>query len=204
VAGATAKATARNRTRITTGVFILVVSALASGLLYANVGDRHAVVAIARPIAAGQVIQDPDLRQVMAGSIDGVRTTPWSGRSSIVGKTAVVNLAAGSLLNPVQVADGPIVDPAAAVVGAVLKPGQFPAGLRIGDKLLAIVLPPEAASVTGQADIAPPVAVTVAAIEELPDSAGAVSISLAVPPGESAGLAVAGARGRLAVVLAPR
>jgi hypothetical protein len=49
-----------------------------------------------------------------------------------------------------------------------------------------------------------PISVTVAAIETLPDTGGGVSISLAVPPGDAAVLAVAGARGRLALVLAPR
>lgn len=202
--GATAKAAARNRTRIISGAFVLVVSALVAGLLYANIGNRHPVIAIARPVAAGQIIQATDLHEVLAGSVDGIRTTPWSSRASVVGRTAAVSLIPGSLLNPSQLATGPAIDPAAAVVGAVLKPGQFPAGLRSGDKVLAIVLPPEAASATGQADVDPPIAATVAAIETLPDSAGSVSVSLAVPPGDSATLAVAGARGRLALVLAPR
>ncbi|MEY2474013.1 MAG: hypothetical protein QOK28_3342 [Actinomycetota bacterium] len=202
--GTTAKATARKRTRIVTGAFIIVVSALVAGLLYANVGGRHAVVAIARPVAAGQVIQDADLHETLAGSISGVRTTPWSARSTVVGKTALVNLIPGSLLNPAQLATGPAVDPSAAVVGAVLKPSQFPGGLRPGDKVLAIVLPPEAASATGQPDFGAPIAVTVISVEKLLDSGGGVSISLAVPPGDASTLAVAGARGRLAVVLAPR
>ncbi|HVT78720.1 MAG TPA: SAF domain-containing protein [Acidimicrobiales bacterium] len=202
--GATAKAAARNRTRIVTGAFIVVVSALVAGLLYANIGGRHAVVAIARPVAAGQVIQDADLRETLAGTITGVRTTPWSARETVVGKTAAVNLIPGSLFNPAQLATGPTVDPSAAVVGAVLKPGQFPSGLRPGDRVLAIVMPPEAASATGQADIAAPIAVTVVSVEKLLDSGGGVSISLAVPPTEAATLAVAGAGGRLAVVLAPR
>ncbi len=204
VIGATAKATSRNRTRIIAGALIIVVSALVTGLLYANIGGRHAVVAIARRVAAGQVIQDADLRETLAGTITGVRTTAWSARSTVVGKTAAVNLLPGSLLNPEQIATGPVVDPAAAIVGAVLKLGQFPANLRTGDKVLAIILPPEAASVTGQADITAPIAVTVAAVEKLLDSGGGLSVSLAVPPGDAAGLAVAGARGRLALVLAPR
>ena len=202
--GATAKAAARSRTRIIAGAFILVVSALVAGLLYANVGSRHPVVAIARPVAVGQVIQAADLHQVLAGSVDGIRTTPWSTRASVVGRTAAVSLVPGSLLNPSQLATGPTVDPAAAVVGAVLKAGQFPPGLRLGDKVLAIVLPPEAAAATAQADVAAPIAATVAGIETLPDTGGGVSVSLAVPPGDAATLAVAGARGRLALVLAPR
>lgn len=204
VVGATAKAAARNRTRVIAGAFLLVVSALVAGLLYADLGNRVAVVAIAHPVAVGQVIETSDLTQVLAGQVDGIKTVPWSGRSSVIGSTAAVALVPGSLLNPRQLAKGATIDPRAAVVGAVLKPGQFPVGLRPGDVVLAIVLPPEAASATGQGRIDPPIMATVAAIAPLADTGGGLSISLAVPPGDAAALAVAGARGRLSLVLAPR
>ena len=125
-----------------------------TGLLHANIGGRHAVVAIARPVAAGQVIQDADLRETLAGTITGVRTTAWSARSTVVGKTAAVNLLPGSLLNPEQIATCPVVDPAAAIFVAVLKPGHFPTNLLPGVNVLAIILPLDSASVTGRADIA--------------------------------------------------
>src|SRR5262249_54991685 len=124
----TAKAAARNRTRIIAGTFLMVVSALVAGLLYSNLGDRHPVVAIARPMAAGQVIQASDLTKALVPTVDGTQTMPWSGRSAIIGKTAAVGLVRGSLLNPSQLASGPSIDPADAVVGVVVKPGEFPAG----------------------------------------------------------------------------
>jgi hypothetical protein len=182
----------------------MVVSALAAGLLFAGLGDKHPVIGVARSVAVGQVIQEDDLKQTLAGSADGVRTMPWSSQSSVIGRTAAVGLVPGSLLNPGQLATGTAVDPADAVVGAVLKPGQFPAGLRPGDTVLAIVLPPEAASDTGQGRIEPPITATVASISPLADSGGGLSISLAVSPGDASVLAVAGARGRLSLVLAPR
>jgi hypothetical protein len=202
--GTTAKAAARNRTRIVVGALLMVVSALAAGLLFAGLGDKHPVIGVARPVAVGQVIQEGDLTQTLAGAADGIRTMPWSSRTSVVGKTAAVGLVPGSLLNPSQLATGTAIDPGDAVVGAVLKPGQFPVGLRPGDKVLAIVLPPEAATDTGQGRIEPPVTATVASIATLPDSGGGLSVSLAVSPGDAAALAVAGARGRLSLVLAPR
>ena len=182
----------------------MIVSALFAGLLYANLGNRQAVVRIARPVAAGQVIQQSDLMQVLAPSVDGIRTLSWSDRSSAVGRTAAVALVPGSLLNPGQLATGPTTDPADAVVGVVLKPGEFPAGLRSGDTVLAIVLPPDAASATGQDHIDPPVTATIVAISQLADSGGGLSVSLAVAPGDAASLAVAGARSRVTLVLAPR
>jgi hypothetical protein len=202
--GATAKAAARNRTRIIAGALLMAISALAAGLLYADLGNRRPLVAIARPVAAGQVIQRGDLTQVLVGSVGGVRTMQWSGRASVIGRTAAVSLVPGSLLNPSQLATGAAIDPNSAVVGAVLKPGQFPAGLRSGDKVLAIVLPLDAATATGQGRVDPPIAVTVAAIDKFAERSAGLSVSLAVSPGDAATLAVAGARGRLALALAPR
>ena len=201
---ATAKASARNRTRIVIGSLLMATGALASGLLYANLGDRHPVVAIARPVAAGKVIQQGDLSQALVRSSDGIRTLPWSSRSSIVGRTAAVGLVPGSLLNPAQLAIAATIDGSDAVVGAVLRRGQFPAGLRSGDIVLAIVLPPEAASATGQGHVDPPITATIAAIGQVADSGGGVSVSLAVSPGDAVAVAVAGSRGRLTLVLAPR
>ena len=52
------------------------------------------------------MIQAGDLTQTLAGAADGIRTVPWSSRSSVVGKTAAVGLVPGSLLNPSQLATG--------------------------------------------------------------------------------------------------
>ena len=202
--GATAGLPREPNASIIAGALLMVISALAAGLLYADLGNRRPLVAIARPVAAGQVIQRGDLTQVLVGSVGGIRTMQWSGRASVIGRTAAVSLVPGSLLNPSQLATGTAIDPASAVVGAVLKPGQFPAGLRSGDKVLAIVLPLDAATATGQGRIDPPIAVIVAAIDKFADRSGGLSVSLAVSPGDAATLAVAGARGRLTLVLAPR
>lgn len=198
-AGATARAAARSRSRVLAGALVLVISALAAGVLYANAGDRHPVLAVARNVEAGQVIAAADLREVLAAPMDGVRTVPASQRSSVVGRTAAERLSPGSLLHPAQVATGPVVDPASAVVGALLRPGQYPLGLRPGDAVAAVVLAPSGA----------PVDQGVASVRAVLTAMGAASaaglpVSLAVSPGDAAMVAAAGAAGRLAVVVVPR
>jgi Flp pilus assembly protein CpaB len=185
------------------GSLVLVASALAAGLLYANLGDRQPVLAVARAVEAGQVVEAGDLRQILVAPVPGVRMVPASSRRAMVGRTASVRLLPGSLLNPAQLTTGPLVDPDRAVVGALLKPGQFPVGLRVGDDVLAVVLAPEGAPVDDTALPVPPRA-RVAAIEQSAEPGAGLAISLAVEPGDATLLATAGARGRLTLVLAPR
>lgn len=202
-AGGTARAAARNRSRVILGAFVLVASALAAGFLYANLGDRHPVLAVARTVEAGQVIQAGDLHEVLASPVPGLRTVPAASRRSIVGRTASVRLVPGSLLNPRQLAAGTVVDPGQAVVGAVLKPGGYPIGLRVGDDVLAVVLAPEAAP-AGDGEVPVPMKARVADIEPSSNPGTGLSVSLGVAPGDATMLATAGARGRLTLVLAPR
>ncbi len=194
----------RNRARVAAGVILLAVSALAAVLLYGDLGDRRPVLAAARPVAAGQVIQDSDLREVRVATDSGVGTVPAAGKGRVVGRPAAVALVPGGLLTAGQLADGPVLPSGSAVIGATLKPGQFPGGLRSGDSVLVVVMPAE--ELATSVETAPPIPVraTVVATDRIPDSSGAVSISLAVPSAQASGLAVGGARGRLALVLEPR
>lgn len=202
-AGTTARAAARNRSRVLLGAFVLVVSALVAGLLYANLGDRRPVLAVARPVEAGQVVAAGDLREILAAPAPGVRTVLASARRAMVGRTASVALVPGTLLHPAQLAAGPVVNPDQAVVGAVLKPGQFPIGLRVGDDVLAVVLAPEGA-VVDDSDLPVPPRARVVAVERSNEPGAGLMVSLGAAPGDATLLATAGARGRLTLVLAPR
>ncbi len=200
----TTRLAARNRTRIIAGVLVMVVSALTAGLLYANLGHRQPVLAVARDVAAGQVIRDADLKQVLVPEVEGVHTIAARERASTVGRTAAVRLVAGSLLSPEQITTGAGIDPASAVVGAVLKAGQYPIGLRAGDKVLAVAMPSDAEVAAGTDASPAQISATVVAIEETSSVDRDLSISLAVNPADAAVLAVAGAKSRIALVLAPR
>lgn len=202
-AGTTARAAARNRSRVLLGAFVLVVSALVAGLLYANLGDRRPVLAVARAVEAGQVVAAADLREILAAPVPGVRTVPASARRTMVGRTASMRLVPGTLLHPAQLAAGSVADPGRAVLGAVLKPGQFPIGLRVGDDVLAVVLAPEGAPVD-DSDLPVPPRAKVVAVEGSSEPGAGLMVSLGVAPGDATLLATAGTRGRLTLVLAPR
>jgi len=200
--GSTERAATRNRTRIAVGTLVMLACALAIGVLFARVADRSPVLVVAHPVRAGQVIGRGDLREQLVGSSTGASTIAASQRSAVVGRVAAVDLVAGSFLAPGQLAEGPAAGTGKAVIGATLKQGQYPVELADGAKVLAVVLPSESAD-QGSGLASSPIEATVVGIRPL-DDGGGIAISLAVAPDRSSALAIAGARSRLTIVLAPR
>jgi Flp pilus assembly protein CpaB len=179
----------------------MLACALAAGVSFSNVANRTPVLVVARPVTAGQVIQSTDLREALVGSDAQGATIAADRRSSIIGRTAGVDLVEGAILAPAQLADGPAAGTGQAVVGATLKEGQFPVELSVGDRVLAVRLP--SASATAGGDPPTPISATVVGVRPL-DAGGGVAVSLAVTPNLAPELAVAGARSELSLVLAPR
>jgi hypothetical protein len=197
--GTAARASARNRSRILIGCLLALGSALAMAVLYSDAGERRPVLALAQPVAAGQVIEAEDLREVMVATDGGVSTVAAGRRDEVIGRTAAVPLATGALLADEQIGDAPLFDPSDAVFGSVLAEGRFPSELRAGDRVLLYELPPA----TGAEEPAEAVRATVVAVRD-GQSPGSVSATLSVASGDAGAMATAAGQDRLIVVLAPR
>jgi hypothetical protein len=197
--GITARTSARNRSRILLGLLIALVSAFAAAVLYADAGERHPVLAVTRPVAAGQIIEAGDLREVMVAVDGDLRTISADQKDRIVGRTASVPLAAGSILIPEQVGESTLLDPSQAVFGAVLGEGDYPVELRAGDSVLLYAMP-----ATGEA--ASDVEAVRATVVSVGDgqSPGSVRVTFSAAPGDAGPAALAAAQDRLIAVLAPR
>ncbi len=194
----------RNRARIAGGILLMASSALVAMLLFASLGDRQAVLSVVGPVLAGEVIEPGDLGEALVAADTPAAVVPAERRDEIIGRTAAVDLVAGSLLADPQLGEPPLANSGEAVVGAVLAPGAFPLGLRRGDRVVAVTVPAEAAAAAPSGRAVPSVPATVVAVEEQPDSGGGVAVSLAVPPDDAAALSLAGAQGRMTLVLEPR
>lgn len=181
----------------------MLACALAVGVSFADVADRSLALVVARPVIAGQAIRDGDLREALVGSDAPDATIAASRRSSMVGRTAAVDLVPGAFLAPAQLATGPATGTGQAVVGATLKQGQFPVELAVGDRVLAVRLPTASEAATVTTVRADPIAGTVVGIRQL-DAGGGIAVSLAVAPDVAPSVAIAGARSELSLVLAPR
>ena len=185
---------ARNRGRIAAGVFAVALAGLLAVLVYGNVGQRHEVLAVAHTVDPGQVIRADDLSVVRVAADPDVHTVAASQRSLIVGQRAAVRLLAGSLLSPDAVTKGDLVGSGFSVIGAVVKPGQYPLGLRAGDRVEVVM--------TGGPAGDHPIDATIVAVATGGGTNG-TAISLAVPDETATRLASAGAQGEL-LLIAPR
>src|SRR5437870_10547778 len=93
----------RNRSRAAAGALVLTVCTLGAVLIFGRVGDRQAVLAMARTVEVGQIVQIGDLRVVHVSADPGVHPVPAAHRSQIVGRPAAVRLLSGTMLSKSQV-----------------------------------------------------------------------------------------------------
>src|SRR3546814_6662534 len=64
---------------------------------------------------------------------------PESQRSAVIGMRSSVRLLPGSLVTAGALSDGPPRAPGTSVIGALVRSGQYPLGLRSGDEVLVVV-----------------------------------------------------------------
>jgi hypothetical protein len=119
-------------------VAVVVVAGLLNLMVLSATSHRYPYLAVARTVSAGQVIGDGDLKVVDLAGASGLNALPASQRSKIVGRAATVRLQEGSLVpvDVVGIPDG--LRPGQALVALGLKAGQYPPGLRDGDRVMVV------------------------------------------------------------------
>jgi hypothetical protein len=179
---------ARAPRHVLVGVALMVGFALLFAVTGLRADPAVAVLAVAEPVAAGEVIGETDLRVASVVPDPAVQLVPVSERDSVVGRTAAVPLAQGSLLSPGQV--GAVVWPPAgqSVVGVPVATGRLPAGLAPGSTVS--VLPAEQPALAGGQGFAVAPAVVVAV--EAPNVAGIRVVSLLLGELQARQVAAAG------------
>lgn len=159
------------------------------------------VVAAQASIDRGAVITAADLAVTRVAVDPSVPVVPAAELTSLVGKRAARDVAAGSLLNPSQVSDVLPPGTGESVVGVALATGKLPAEpLRPGDHVRLVQTPPADGEVpaTLVAIDAEVQSVTLAA-----DGQSTV-VDLLVPSTKAAEVAARAATGRVSLVLDAR
>jgi hypothetical protein len=195
----------RNRSRVAAGALVLAATTLGAVVVFGRVGDRQAVLAMARTVEVGEIVGAGDLRVVHVSADPGLQAVPAADRSRVVGHPAAVRLVSGSLLSPAEVGVGAGLPEGTALVGAVVKAGQFPLGLAPGDTVALVTAPASGTGITVSAETTaePPTAIVVA-IEHAADATGNTAVSLQLPAEAALAVAGAGAAGRLNLVVVDR
>jgi SAF domain len=198
--------------RVAVGVVLVVACAALTVALVGRAGHRLAVLAVTRPVAAGQPISAEDLRVVTLSGAGGVALTPAGELAVVVGRPAAVPLVAGSLLTAGQVGDPSVPAVGRALVGVAVKPGQYPPGLAAGDHVAVVNTAPASAATSAApspAGTAAPVdddTLAVGIVAEVQaaglDGAGVV-VTVDVPDTAAQAVAVASGNGQAGLVQRP-
>ncbi|MCI0689269.1 MAG: SAF domain-containing protein [Sporichthyaceae bacterium] len=199
--GAAPRLPARPRRRVPhllVGVLLVTVCALAVALVVLRAGGRSAVLVMARSVAAGQVVAAEDLRVAHVAAGPDLGVVPANGAAQVVGRTAAIPLAEGSLLSPAQL--GPATFPAdgQAMIGLALSDGQYPPGLATGARVVVVLTAEPGISDTGVVPIQLGPAL-VASVQPGGDPTGGTRVGLVLDPADAVAVAGAGA-GRVALV----
>jgi hypothetical protein len=185
------------------GVLLVVGCALAFAVGSARLGDRRAVLVVARAVPAGQLIDSRDLAVARVSVDPALRPVPSSARAGVVGRPAAVPLLAGTLLTVAALGPPATLRPGEALVGVALKPGQFPPGLAAGARVLVAEtgLDPGGAVPAGGAQPLT-VAATVVGVAD-PAAEGDTVVALVLAAAGAPRVAAAGAAGRVVLVAVP-
>lgn len=163
---------------IAAGVLCATLGGLGAAFAWNQTTTSQTVVVMTQDVARGETVRAEDLGVVTMGSVPGLRTIPADQAQSLIGKEALVDLPAGSL-----VGEGSIGTSAPAKgtseVGLKLAAGRLPVrDIPAGTKVQLVAVPAKGANVgsegaTSQEPEAPAVfdAVVVTAPRQLPDGA---------------------------------
>lgn len=169
--------------------------------LYAG---RTAVVVLARDVRAGATLTAADL--TTADVSVGEQVAVVRPQDGVLGKTALADLPAGSLLSPRQVGESAVLTAGQVLVPVRTRLGQRPQqGLGFGLELLAVPAAEDPSAPAGQALAqVQPIRATVVSVGEPDAATGDVVVDLRVPDKDALGLARAAATGSVTLLVLPR
>ncbi|MFI5590110.1 hypothetical protein ACIA5G_34045 [Amycolatopsis sp. NPDC051758] len=138
----TGRRTRRRLPHLLVGVLLIVVCVGGALWWSSSAQGRVPVLAIARPVSVGHILERADLREVELSAADAVVTVPVEQATVVLGRPMATSLDPGALLTPGSV--GPAAIPAAgrAIVAVALKPGQFPLELAPGAPVRVVTTTP--------------------------------------------------------------
>ncbi|WP_431679100.1 hypothetical protein [Kitasatospora sp. KL5] len=193
-------------------VLLVLAGALGTTVLVMRSGERISAIKVTQRIAAGQHIPAGAITEVLVAKDSGLTVVPWTQRSLLTDRYyAVSEIVPGTLLTGQMLSDSPGIKADQVVVGLSLKSGQYPPGLREGDRVRVLWVGRDAGKATaapGSSGTASTVLAAEAVVQGIADdSSGSISsglnLSVYVPADRAAAVASAASSGEAAVVLLP-
>ena len=187
------------------GVLLVVGCGLAFGVASVRLSAGEQVLAVAKAVPMGQVVEPADLQVVTLPAAAGLDPVLAAAEGSAIGRPAAVPLEPGTLLTPADLGSPSGAAAGQDVVALALPAGAYPPSLGPGDTVEVV----QVASASGASTTAPlpakqHVRAVVLGIDAAPTASNASTvISLQVAPSQAATVATLGAAGRAALVELP-
>lgn len=193
---------------MTLGGLLVIACVVSFAALAARLGERVSVLAVARPVAAGQTITAADLRAVSAVDDPALDLVPTSEADQVVGRSAVVPLLPGTLVTRALVGQAAFPPTGRVVSSLALKPGQVPQGLPAGSHVAVFVATPTGggqAPATGAASggTRTRLPAVVLGVDPAGDGQGGTVVTLLIDASDAAALAAAPVGGVVVMQTAP-
>jgi hypothetical protein len=135
----TGRRTRRRLPHLLIGVTLIVVCVGGALWWSTSAQGRAPVLAIARPVSVGHVLERADIRAVEVSVADAVATLPAEQVASVLGRPMATSLTVGALLTPSSVGPSTIPVVGQSVVAVGLKAGQFPPELAPGAPVVVVL-----------------------------------------------------------------
>jgi hypothetical protein len=182
------------------GVVLVACGAVVSASLVARAHSDVSVLALARPVTAGEVVSAADLRVVHVSGA-GVSALSAAGAGALVGATALASLTAGTLLAPGMVARFTPPGPGNELVAVGVKPGLVPPQVAAGRSVSLIDVAAGGANAAPRPSVLVRSAKVVAVTQDA--ATGQIVLSVVVPGASAPLVAQASASGTVAVSVLP-
>jgi SAF domain len=181
---------------LSVGALLVLVCVLGFAAATVRLGQRVSVLAVSRPVAAGQRIEAADLTQVSAADDPSLGLIPVSQASAVVGRTAVVPLPPGILLTRNLIGDAAFPPAGKVVASLAVKPGQYPQGLTAGAHVAVFVpagnTPAGGQTSTGTSTAPTRLSAVVLGVDPRGDGQGSTVVTLLLDASDASRLAGAG------------
>jgi SAF domain len=181
---------------------------IVSAAVYQRADHQVAVIMVTQAVPAGAVITSADVGTTNITVGVGLKVIPAAQAGQVSGEVAAVALRPGTLLAPADLTTAQPPGPGQELVPASVKPSTLPAsGLFPGDQVLIVATPGDQGqpgSATGAQPLTSPVPAVVAAVNDVPDSAGVDVVDLLVSDAEGPAVAAQVSTGQFAIVVTKR
>jgi hypothetical protein len=122
-----ATAPRRRLPELVLGIFLVAGCALAALLLASSARERTPLLALSGDVQRGHVITEDDLRTAYVGSDTPIAYLDEGAEAEVVGRAALSDLPAGTLVTPQQfAAPSEVLDAGGGIVGLDLESGEMP------------------------------------------------------------------------------